>query len=384
MSGTINLSVSSNWHPSGGEAEAECVDLINTAIEDVINELVDEGKEYAGSSQSSIDLEEDERGDGTYYKASTTGEVFWVYQETKKQNKNNKNIDKPVETTILEDEILKRVAKSDVTYDKSSINELYFLDNQIAISDLVEEVDDVYTTQNFVLINRLSSPIKKTFKIELSEDLGKTVSLTKTVKTKQSSKLNLKIKAVSAEASQSIEFSTVENTSMSFKSRQSFTDTFTLEIPARKKWIISVKKLVKKGRYNIEGTVTVDGKVKLEKKRHRCRGDWPFTRCGDEWSSKLVKLSDILKSNRTFDIQGVLTNTFWDIDYSVEYSEESLMDNEEQAVETNSSIPVDALFPNFDRGWITELENDDFMIEIDDDVINRAKRIENLTFINIK
>ena len=63
MSGTINLSVSSNWHPSGGEAEAECVDLINTAIEDAINELVDEGKEYAGSSQSSIDLEEDERGD---------------------------------------------------------------------------------------------------------------------------------------------------------------------------------------------------------------------------------------------------------------------------------------------------------------------------------
>ena len=77
-SGTEYVTAVSDWHPTSGEAEAECCDALESQIEDVSSDIEDNGGTVVAVTTFGMDVEEREVDDYIEFQATQEAEIEWV------------------------------------------------------------------------------------------------------------------------------------------------------------------------------------------------------------------------------------------------------------------------------------------------------------------
>lgn len=317
-SGTENLFATSDWHKTQGEAEAQCLNEMDSLIESTISRLESEGKQVVGSVNYSLEFEEQEREDEIYFRCYTSTEVNWVYEDSNDKNLLSESFagipkSTPSRFVVLEDELLNRFKrKFGAGYHSMELTSVSILASDVKIGNKISSIPDTFNNETYISKNCTQQTRNFKNRLQVTTVEGEKFSFEKAITTRNEAKFGLTYKVASAQFGMSRELKVTNRTEQSFQRTEMFEESFEREVSPMKELIVKIQRKVSTDVHKLEGNIIFDGNVRVtfsERKCDRVRIGFSISwNCRNVHSSRNYLLSQVLNENeRNIDINGQAT-----------------------------------------------------------------------------
>lgn len=320
-SGTIHLSVETEWLDSSGEAVSVANSLIELEIDATTSEIESRGGRVVGTTSYSVSVSEKEEADITLYQGSTEADIDWVVDDKEKrifEKRRYINIEEELKNLLRT-----RVGK--VCYpnppptnpnfprtflcfwDVVGIERLEFISKEGKVLESeYKPIPDGITQERKELINCTSDDQNETFTVQMSSERGEKLTLSTAIESKTDISIGLKYSVLNAGASKTQNVKITNTFEQTFKEVIARTQTSTKKVRSHKLLLVNSILKQSRGNWPFIATVIVDGW--LQRNVALCT-DSSGNSCGPAKVMAHQKASEFLSEDeRTFTINGVFEN----------------------------------------------------------------------------
>lgn len=318
-SGTIYLSVETEWLASSGDAVSEAQQLIETEIETATSEIESENGQVVGVTHHSISVSERDEENGTVYQGTTNAEVEWVSDDEENSAvavKRLINIESEL-VNLIRPKLGKHCVPIRPTpgfpqsylcfWGVVGIERLEFLSKEGKILESeYKPIPDAITEDRKELINCTGDDQNETFTVQMSSERGERLTLSTAIESKTEISIGLKYSVLNAGESRTQDVKITNTFEQTFKETITRTQTSTKKVRAHKLLLVNSILKQSRGNWPFTATVIVDGWV--QSNAALCNNS-SGNNCGSTQVMAGKKVSEFLsEKERTFTINGVFEN----------------------------------------------------------------------------